>query len=233
MKGRGEHPRVPFRDRHQAGRILAEHLREHAGHADVIVLALPRGGVPVGFEVARALGADLDVLLVRKLGVPRHEELAMGAIASGGERVINDEVVASLGITQAMIDQVAAAELDELKRQERDYRAGRAAPAIEGRTVILVDDGLATGASMRAAAVALRNLGARRIVAAVPVGAPETCRQLAELADEVVCARMPAHFHAVGQWYEDFSQTTDGEVKRLLARAAQEREAEKGVGHEA
>jgi putative phosphoribosyl transferase len=211
---------MAFRDRTEAGRVLAGELAAYADRPDVLVLALPRGGVPVAFEVARALHAPLDVFLVRKLGVPGREELAMGAIASGGVRVLNDEVVGALRIPDRVIDGVAAMELDELQRRERAYRGDRAPPDVRGRTVILVDDGLATGSSMRAAVAALRRLGPARIVVAVPVGAAETCAELQAEADEAVCAHTPRPFFAVGQWYEDFSQTTDEEVRDLLAQAA-------------
>ncbi|HWQ15505.1 MAG TPA: phosphoribosyltransferase [Roseiflexaceae bacterium] len=210
-----------FLDRRDAGRFLADHLRAYAGRPDVLVLALPRGGVPVAFEVARALGAPLDVFLVRKLGVPGHEELAMGAIASGGVRVINDEVAGALGIPESVIGAVAAHEQRELERRERAYRDDRPAPDVRGYTAILVDDGLATGSTMRAAVRALRLLGPQRIVVAVPVAAYETCASLRAEADEVVCAATPEPFHAVGLWYEDFSQTTDDEVRELLSRAAE------------
>jgi predicted phosphoribosyltransferase len=208
-----------FRDRSDAGRRLAAKLGEYAGRNDVVVLALPRGGVPVGAEVARALGAPLDVFLVRKLGVPGHEELAMGAIASGGVRVLNQDVLDQLRIAPKWVDVVAAQELEELTRREAAYRDGRPAPDVRGKTVILVDDGLATGASMKAAVAALRERGPARIVAAVPVGARETCQELAELADEVVCAETPDPFFAVGSWYVDFDQTTDAEVRELLVEA--------------
>jgi predicted phosphoribosyltransferase len=209
-----------FRDRYDAGRQLATRLTRYAGRPDVLVLALPRGGLPVAYEVARALGTPLDVFLVRKLGVPGREELAMGAIASGGVRVLNDEVVRALRIPEQIIDAVAAEEQAELERRERAYRDGRPAPDARGRTVILVDDGLATGSSMRAAVEALRLRGPVRVVVAVPVGAPETCAALGEIADEVVCAHEPEHFAAVGLWYADFSQTSDDEVRELLAQAA-------------
>jgi len=209
-----------FRDRREAGRALASELRDYANRPDVLVLALPRGGVPVAFEVARALHAPLDVFLVRKLGLPGHEELAMGAIASGGVRVLNDDVVSALRLSPAEIDAVAAQEQRELERRERQYRDDRPPPDLRGRTVILVDDGLATGATMRAAVAALRRQGPARIVVAVPVGAAETCRDFGAEADEVVCARMPQPFYAVGLWYGDFSQTSDEEVRELLALAA-------------
>lgn len=190
-----------------------------AGRADVLVPALPRGGVPVGHEVAAALRAPLDVFLVRKLGAPGRPELAMGAIASGGVRVLNAEVVRSLGVTPADIDAAAAAAGRELDRRERAYRAGRPAPAVGGKTALPVDDGLATGATMRAAVEALRRLHPARVVVAVPVGAPQTCAAFADVADEAVCAAEPDPFFAVGQWYADFAQTTDDEVRELLARA--------------
>jgi predicted phosphoribosyltransferase len=209
-----------FRDRTDAGQELAEHLMEYAGRPDVLVLALPRGGVPVAFEVARALRAPLDVFLVRKLGVPGHEELAMGALATGGVRVLNEDVVRTLDIPDEVIDAVAAAQEQELRRRERLYRGDRPPPEVRGRTVILVDDGLATGSSMRAAVAALRRLGPARILVAVPVGAPETCEELAAEADDALCARTPEPFFAVGMWYEDFTQTTDEEVRDLLARAS-------------
>ena len=196
--------------------MLAARLGHLAGESGVVVLALPRGGVPVAFEVARALGAPLDVLLVRKLGVPQQPELAMGAIAAGGVRVLHQAVVDALGITPDVIDAVAAREGAELARRERAYRSGRPPPAVAGRTVVVVDDGLATGSTMRAAVAALRALQAGRVVVAVPVGARETCRQLAGEADEVVCVEAPDHFQAVGQWYDDFSPTTDEEIRDLL-----------------
>jgi len=209
-----------FQDRRDAGRRLAKQLTAYAHDPDVIVLALPRGGVPVGFEVARALGVPLDVFLVRKLGVPEHEELAMGAIASGGVRVLNDEVVEGLGIPQELIDAVAEKEARELNRREQAYRRDRPAPDVEGRTVILVDDGLATGSSMRAAVAALRRQHPARIVVAVPVAAPATCDEFQREVDEMVCAFTPEPFQAVGLWYKDFSQTTDEEIAALLAQAA-------------
>jgi predicted phosphoribosyltransferase len=206
-----------YRDRVEAGRALARRLGAYAGRDDVLVLGLPRGGVPVAAEVARALGAPLDVFLVRKLGVPGREELAMGAIASGGVRLLNAEVVRGLRIAPDTIDRVAAAERAELERREAAYRDGRPAPEPSGKTVILIDDGLATGASMRAAVMALRKLGPARIVVAVPVAAESTCADLEAEVDEVVCGLTPEPFHAVGCWYEDFSQTTDEEVRALLA----------------
>lgn len=209
-----------FRDRADAGRQLATKLRRYAERADVLVLALPRGGVPVAFEVARALHAPLDVFLVRKLGVPGHEELAMGAIASGGVRVLNEEVVRGLDIPDEVIDSVAAEEHRELERREHMYRNDRPAPAVHDKTVILVDDGLATGSTMRAAVTALRRQGAGRIVVAVPVGAPDTCADMNLEADEALCAATPKPFYSVGLWYHDFSQTTDEEVRDLLEQAA-------------
>ncbi|HEY2154209.1 MAG TPA: phosphoribosyltransferase, partial [Isosphaeraceae bacterium] len=214
-----------FRDRREAGRVLARKLAKYAGRDDVIVLALPRGGVPVAYEVARALNAPLDVFLVRKLGVPGHEELAMGAIASGGVRALYQPVVRGLGIPDEVIDEVADAERDELDRRAREYRDGRPEPDLKGKIAILVDDGLATGASMRAAVEALRRAGPKRIVVAVPVAAPSTCEEFRGIADEVICARTPEPLRAVGIWYDDFSQTTDAEVRDLLTRASSVREA--------
>jgi putative phosphoribosyl transferase len=209
-----------FRDRFHAGRRLAAALAPYAGRPNLLVLALPRGGVPVGYEVARALNAPLDVMLVRKLGVPGHEELAMGAIASGGIRVLSDEVVSAFGIPDRVIATVAAHEAEELDRRELAYRDGRPPPEVRGHTVILVDDGLATGSTMRAAAAALRAQHPERLIAAVPVAPPETCASLRSEVDDVVCALAPEPFFAVGNWYDDFSQTTDAEVRELL-RAAQ------------
>jgi predicted phosphoribosyltransferase len=211
-----------FRDRADAGRFLATKLMNYANRPDVLVLALPRGGVPVGYEVARLLCAPLDVFLVRKLGVPGHEELAMGALATGDLRVLNEDVVQALGIPEEVIASVVARERQELERRERLYRDDRPAPEVRGRVVILVDDGLATGSTMRAAVAALRQQRPARIVVAVPVGSPETCAELNSEADEAVCARTPDPFYAVGLWYDDFAQTTDDEVHDLLARAAGE-----------
>jgi len=208
----------PFRDRVDAGQALAAHLRKYAAREDVVVLALPRGGVPVAYEVAQALGAPLDVFIVRKLGVPGHEEYAMGAVASGGVRVVSDEVVRGLGLTQADVERVAARETAELTRRERLYRGDRPEPELSGRTVILVDDGLATGSTMKAAVKALSTKKPAAVVVAVPIAAPETCRELERVVDEVVCAVTPDPFHAVGLWYQDFSQTTDAEVHDLLER---------------
>ena len=207
-----------FRNRAEAGRLLAGHLRGYADRADVIVLALPRGGVPVAFEVAEALRAPLDVYVVRKLGVPGHEELAMGAIATGGVRVTNDEVVRYLNVPEVIIETVAGRETKELERREREYRGSRPAPELRGRTVILVDDGLATGSTMRAAAAAIRQQGPARIVVAVPVGAAQTCAEFREEVDEVICAVTPEPFHGVGQWYDDFTQTSDEDVHSFLGR---------------
>lgn len=209
-----------FRDRADAGRQLAQRLRDYAGRDDVLVLALPRGGVPVAYEVAAALDVPLDVFLVRKLGVPGQEELAMGAIASGGVRVLNDHVVRTLGISEEEIDRVAVQEQRELERRERAYRKGRPPPELRDRTVILIDDGLATGSTMRAAIDAVRQQGAREVIVAVPVAAVSTCEEFRREVDDIVCAQTPEPFYAVGLWYEDFSQTTDEEVYELLERTA-------------
>ena len=208
-----------FTDRHHAGRVLAGRLRAYAGRDDVLVLGLPRGGVPVAYEVAKSLGAALDVFVVRKLGVPHQPELAMGAIASGGVRVLNEDVVRWYRIPQDVIEAVARDEQQELERRERAYRNGRPAVPIEGKVVVLVDDGLATGSTMRAAVTAIRRLTPRRVIVAVPVGARESCAELGAAADEVLCAQMPASFSAVGMWYADFTQTTDAEVTALLQQA--------------
>ena len=210
---------IRFKNRSEAGRFLAEQLSAYANRPDTLVLALPRGGVPVAYEVAKALGAPLDVFQVRKLGLPGHEELAMGAIATGGVRVRNPEVVEYLRIPDEVIDEVTARERQELERRERLYREGRPALSPRGRVVILVDDGLATGSTMLAAVLALRQQQPASIVVAVPVAAKQTCEELRAVADEVVCAVTPDPFYAVGLWYEDFSQTTDEEVRELLARA--------------
>ncbi len=196
---------------------MAGKLAHYARAPDVVVLGLPRGGVPVAFEVAAALGAPLDVFVVRKLGVPGHPELAVGAIADGGVRVVNRSVAESLGLGDAVIDEVAGREAAELARRQQAYRGGRAPLDLAGKVVIVVDDGLATGATMRAAVVALRAQGPARLVVAVPVGARSTCTELEAEADEVVCVRTPLTFMAVGQWYQDFSQTTDNEIRALLA----------------
>jgi len=211
-----------FRDRLEAGRSLARKLDKYAGRPEVIVLALPRGGVPVAYEVARALEAPLDIFVVRKLGVPGHEELAMGAIASGGVRVLNDDVVQVFRIPQRLIESTVAREMRELERRELAYRNGRPLPDLRGRLVILVDDGLATGSTMRAAVAALRRLEPARIVVAVPTASPTVCEEFRHEADECVCDITPDPFHAVGLWYEDFSQTTDEEVRDFLERSAAE-----------
>lgn len=209
-----------FKNRQDAGQKLAEKLTEYAaGRDDVLILALPRGGVPVAFEAAKKFNAPLDVFLVRKLGVPGHEELAMGAIASGGVRVLNESVVASLNIPERVINEVAKREQLELERRERAYRDSLPAPEIEGKTVILIDDGLATGATMRAAAVALKQQKPQKLVVAVPVSSPETCREFRAEVDAIVCAATPQPFYGVGMWYDDFSQTTDEEVRELLRKA--------------
>jgi predicted phosphoribosyltransferase len=208
-----------FRDRAEAGRTLARKLRANTGRDDVVVLGLPRGGVPVAFEVAQALDVPLEIFLVRKLGVPGHEELAMGAIASGGVRVVSGDVVRQLQLPPDAIEAVAATEQRELERRERAYRGDAPPPDVRGKTVVLVDDGLATGSTMRAAVAALRQQGPARIVVAVPVAARSTCDELRAVADEVVCAVTPEPFLAVGQWYQDFSQTTDDEVRELLRLA--------------
>jgi predicted phosphoribosyltransferase len=215
----------PYRDRVEAGRLLADRLAHNAHQPDVIVLALPRGGVPVAFEVAQALGAPLDVFLVRKLGVPGHEELAMGALATGGVRLLNDAVVNTLKIPPEAIDQVTAEEQEELARREREYHGDHPPPEVRDRTVILVDDGLATGATMRTAIAAVRRQQPRRIVVAVPIAAPSTCEELRSEVDEIICGRTPEPFFAVGCWYDDFSQTTDREVRDLLEQARHDRAA--------
>jgi putative phosphoribosyl transferase len=212
---------LPFEDRQEGGRALAEVLADRADLANAVILGLPRGGIPVAAEVAHLVRAPLDVFLVRKLGVPGHEELAMGAIASGGVRVLNEAIVRELAIPAPEIDRVAAEELEELDRREQLYRDGRKPVPIDGRHAVVVDDGLATGATMRVAVIALRRLGPSRITVAVPVGAPESCSELSEVADEVVCAAAPQPFYAVGLWYRRFSQTTDEEVIRLLAGSAE------------
>jgi len=216
-----------FRDRIEAGRLLGEELRQrgYAGGTDVIVLALPRGGVPVGYEVAKALHAPLDVFIVRKVGVPGHEELAMGAIASGGVKVVNQDVLDMLRLPQAMFEAAARKELLEVERREREYRGNRPRPDLKDKTVILVDDGLATGSTMLAAVRAVALMGAERIVVAVPVAAVETCDAFRSEVDDVICAITPQPFHAVGIWYENFEQTSDEEVRRLLAKAREEIEA--------
>jgi putative phosphoribosyl transferase len=209
-----------YKDRTAAGQRLAAELATYANRPDVLILALPRGGVPVAYEVASSLKAPLDVFLVRKLGVPGQEELAMGAIASGGMRVLNEQIVRSLNLSETAIDQVAEQEQQELERRERLYRDDRPAPDLHERTVILVDDGLATGATMRAAVRALRQQQPARLVVAVPVSSPETCHEFEAEVDDIVCAETPRPFYSVGLWYDNFSQTTDEEVRDLLKRAA-------------
>jgi len=210
-----------FVDRRDAGRQLVARLAAYAHRDDVTVLALPRGGVPVAAEIARPLETPLDVLVVRKLGLPGQPEYAMGAIASGDVRVLNTQVLQQLAISYSAIEMVTRAEVRELHRREKLYRGDRPAPAVEGRQVILVDDGMATGASMRAGVQALREMRPARIVVAVPVSSPETCHLITQDADEVLCARTPDRFRSVGQWYERFEQTTDEEVRRLLAAASE------------
>jgi predicted phosphoribosyltransferase len=211
-----------FANRTEAGQRLAEKLREYAGRKDVIVLGLPRGGVPVAYEIAKRLHTPLDVFIVRKLGVPGFEELAAGAIASGDVRVLNEDVIRAIPNAEAAIEAVTTKEAAELKRREQIYREGRPPPELRNRIVILVDDGLATGATMRAAVKALQQSGAAKIVVAVPVGPPNTCREVKQDADEAICLSTPEFFQAVGQYYEDFSQTSDEDVRHLLNQAAQE-----------
>lgn len=210
---------LPFRDRVQAGRLLGGALAAYRGRGDVLVLALPRGGVPVACEIAAALGAQVDLMIVRKLGAPGQEELAMGAIASGGIRVLNEDVVGALGISEHALSQVEARERRELERREREYRGQRPRPAVAGRCVILVDDGVATGATMRAAIAGLRSQQPARIVVAVPVAPPETVAVLKGETDEVVCLAAPEFFMAIGRWYIDFAQLSDDDVREWLARA--------------
>jgi len=209
-------PDLPFRDRPQAGQLLSKKLAGYANREDVIVLALPRGGVPVAREIARSLRAPLDVFLVRKLGVPGQEELAMGAIASGGVRILNQDIVQTMGIPAHVIDSVTATEVQELARRERLYRGDRPAPDVTGHAVILVDDGLATGATMRAAVAALRRMKPKRIVIAVPIAAVPTRQEFAREVDEIVCLHTPEPFFSVGFWYDDFSQTTDEDIREML-----------------
>jgi putative phosphoribosyl transferase len=216
-----QHPYI-YRDRTEAGQILATHVVPVVSDSKPLVLALPRGGVPVAFEVARALHAELDVFLVRKLGLPGHEELAIGAIASGGVRVLNRELIEELHISEDLINRVTAVEEEELKRREHLYRQNRPPVAVSGRTLIVIDDGLATGASMMAGIRALRPQNPRRIIVAVPVAAAETCNEFRAEADEIICPATPEPFGAVGAWYVDFSQTTDTEVRKLLEEAARE-----------
>lgn len=209
----------PFANRREAGEKLADNLRTYANRADVLVLALPRGGVPVAYEVARALHAPLDVYVVRKLGVPGREELAIGAIASGGVQVLNEELMGTLGIPRSVVETIARREQEELQRRERLYRDAHPLPDVRCRTVILVDDGLATGSTMQAASLALRKMNPSKLIVAVPVGAREICDELRADVDEVVCAITPVPFIAVGAWYADFSQTSDEEVRDLLQKA--------------
>ena len=213
-------PPQRFANRRDAGLLLAKQLSHYVGRGDVIVLALPRGGVPVGYEIARYLRAPLDVFVVRKLGVPWHPELAMGAIASGGVEVLNGDVITAYSIPPHVIRAVAEREMEELERRVRQYRGDRPQPDLKGRTVILVDDGLATGSTMKAAVAAVRLHKPRAITVAVPVAAMQTCQELAREVEDVVCLRTPLDFSAVGLWYEDFSQTTDEEVRQLLSEAA-------------
>lgn len=214
-----------FKSREEAGKMLGQRLAAYAGRDDVLVLALPRGGVPVGYAVAQALDLPLDILLVRKLGVPGHEEYAMGAIASGGWSVLHRDVLNSLGITMAMVESVTRREAAELERRERLYRANRPPASLQGRTLILVDDGLATGASMQVALQAARAAKPARVIVAVPVAPPDTCRSLRGQADDIVCLQSPELFQAVGQWYERFDQTSDDEVIDLLDRAGRSQAA--------
>ena len=214
-----------FANRTEAGRLLADKLVQYAGRNDVIVLGLPRGGVPVAYEVAKRLGVPLDVFIVRKLGVPGFEELAAGAIASGGVRVLNEDVMRAIPHADEAIEVVTARETAELERRQHEYRDGRPAPELRDRVVVLIDDGLATGATMRAAVKALRQSAATKIVVAVPVGPPDTCREIEQQADETICLSTPDFFQAVGQYYEDFSQTSDDDVRELLSSAVQEQPA--------
>ena len=211
---------VRFRDRRDAGRRLAAQLASYAGRADAIVLALPRGGVPVAFEVAQALASPLDVFLVRKLGMPGHEEFAIGAIASGGVTVLNEETLRDYGVSREQVEAIVEAEQRELERRERQYRGDRLFPDLTGRTVILIDDGLATGSTMRAAVAALRQERPVGVIVAVPTAPRETCEELRLIVDEMVCLITPEPFYAVGLWYEDFAQTSDDEVRELIERAA-------------
>ncbi|HSQ28955.1 MAG TPA: phosphoribosyltransferase [Gemmatimonadaceae bacterium] len=221
----GDQASLPFRDRYDAGRQLAARLSAYALRPEVFVLALPRGGVPVGFEVAATLGAPLDIFVVRKLGVPDHEELAMGAIASGGVRVLDRQVIAMANVSEADVQRITATEEQELARRERRYRGDRPFPDLRGKTAILVDDGLATGSTMRAAVAALRQEGPSRVIVAVPVAAPDVRDSFHGVADEIVCAATPIPFHAVGLWYDDFTQTTDDEVRDLIERAQRRQHA--------
>ncbi len=207
-----------FEDREEAGRLIGGMLEKYGGE-DVILLGLPRGGVPVAYAAAKVIDAPMDIFQVRKLGTPGHEELAMGAIASGGVKVLNDEVLRSINVSDEEIESVARKEQEELERRDQKYRGDRPMPRIEGRTVILVDDGLATGSSMRAVVKAIKTLNPAKIVVAVPVAAPEVCEQFTQIVDEVICVRTPTPFQAVGLWYENFGQTTDEEVTEILGKA--------------
>lgn len=209
-----------FANRTEAGELLADALSGYTGRSDILILALPRGGVPVAYEVAKALSAPMDLWLVRKLGVPGQEELALGALAGKNIRVLNYDIVDLLNIDETVIDTIVAREQAELERRNRLYRQGKPPPAIEGKTIIIIDDGLATGATMRVAISSLRQAGAARIIAAVPVGAASTCDKIEEEADELICLHTPEPFYGVGQWYNDFSQTSDDEVLALLNNAA-------------
>jgi putative phosphoribosyl transferase len=216
---------LPFPDRREAGRRLADRLSAYAGRDDIVVLALPRGGVPVAYEVARALGAPLDVLLVRKLGAPGHPEFAVGAIAAGGVRVLSHDAIAALGISPQMLEHLAERERIELERRDQVYHGNRQRVPVRGKTVVVIDDGLATGSTMEAAVAAVRQQGAARVIVAAPVGARDTCRRLRDLADDVVCLETPEPFDAVGLWYHVFDQTTDDEVVALLQLAGEARSA--------
>jgi putative phosphoribosyl transferase len=214
----GSSSRELFADRRAAGRALAEQMRDYAGKPDVLVLGLPRGGMPVAHELASRLGAQLDVFVVRKLGVPGHEELAFGALASGGGRFLNEDVLGQLGLTASTVEDVSRRERAELDKRERLYRGSRPGPELRDKTVVLVDDGLATGSTMRAAVQAVREQAPAKVVVAVPVAPEDTCAELRGEADEVICVRTPEPFHAVGLWYADFTPTTDDEVRRILTR---------------
>jgi putative phosphoribosyl transferase len=221
--------RLPYKSRSDAGHALAERLQPYANRPDVLVLALPRGGVPVASEVATALGAPLDLMLVRKLGLPGHEELAMGAIATGGIRVLNPDIIQGLAVSEAEIERVTAAEWQELQRRARAYRADRPVTAVHGRCVILIDDGLATGATMQAAIAAIRQQRPAEVVVAIPVAPADTLALLRDQADAVICPAMPEPFLGVGWWYEDFAQTTDAEVRDLLRRSWAEQPVREGT----
>lgn len=214
-----------FKDRRVAGQLLAQELAAYTNRPDVLVFALPRGGVPVAYEIAQGLNVPLDVIVVRKLGVPNQEELAMGAIASGGVRILNEQILSQLDISDDRVARIALNEERELERRERLYRGDQPLPDLQGYTVIVVDDGLATGATMWAAIVALRKLQPARIIIAVPVAAPQTCQDLQNQVDDIVCIAKPSPFYSVGLWYEDFPQTTDDEVCDLLTKAANSHQA--------